>query len=190
MTDLDVESDPAPIILSALEFDVLWEHLRPGRMPLVVKVPSPGKTHEERTRLAMRVWSTLAERGLGRPGALDDGLVTLLTALGRPDLELDGRLWLSGRNVRVLAAISGETGVRAVLDGEELRLSPVVRTGLTRAVLDVLPAGPQGPGTPSPCAVSTWIGRPPKRVEIPTHWPNAWPVRIFGPPTRNYSATW
>ncbi|WP_093944794.1 ESX secretion-associated protein EspG [Actinoalloteichus hoggarensis] len=144
-----MDHDPAPptISLTAVEFDVLWEHLRPGRMPLAVKVPSPGRTHEERTRLAMEVWASLAERRLGRPGALDDDLVGLITALGRPDVELDGRLWLSGRQVRVIAAITGDVGVRAVLDGGSLRLTPVVRTGLTRAVLDVLPARPPGLGS-------------------------------------------
>ncbi|APU17398.1 MULTISPECIES: ESX secretion-associated protein EspG [Actinoalloteichus] len=147
MTEVDHDQTPASIDLTALEFDVLWEHLRPGRMPLAVKVPSPGRTHEERTRLAMGVWSSLAERALGRPGALDEALVALITALGRPDVELDGRLWLGGREIRVIAAISGETGVRAVLDGGTLSLTPVVRTGLTRAVLDVLPARPPGLGS-------------------------------------------
>ena len=44
-----------PITISALEFDVLWEHLRLAEMPLVLRVPSPGRTYTERRELVAHV---------------------------------------------------------------------------------------------------------------------------------------
>ena len=46
--DVGMSDTRDPVIISTLEFDVLWEHLGLETMPLVLKVPSPGKTREER----------------------------------------------------------------------------------------------------------------------------------------------
>ena len=51
----------ADFVLSALEFDVLTEHLELTRVPLVLRVPSPGRTHQERAELVGGVWRQLAE---------------------------------------------------------------------------------------------------------------------------------
>jgi hypothetical protein len=133
-----------PVTISALEFDVLWEHLRLETMPLVLKVPSPGKTHAERADLERRAWASLDSRGLGRPVSLDPTLEDLLHLLNRPQSEVDGRLWL-GRSVRVLAAAKGQSGVLAVLDNEQLTLRAASSEGLPREALSVLP--PCQPGT-------------------------------------------
>ncbi|WP_306463217.1 ESX secretion-associated protein EspG [Solihabitans fulvus] len=134
-----------PVTISALEFDVLWEHLRLEVMPLVLKVPSPGKTHTERAALVNSVWADLGRRGLGRPVALDPMLEELLHLLNRPTQEVDGRLWL-GRSVRVLAASRGGSGVLAVLDNDRLSLRPASGEGLPREALSVLPTAPAGSG--------------------------------------------
>lgn len=134
-----------PVTISALEFDVLWEHLRLETMPLVLKVPSPGKTHAERAELEQRVWADLDRRGLGRPVALDPLLEDLLHLLNRPEREVDGRLWL-GHSVRVLAAAKGRSGVLAVLANDRLTLRPASGEGLAREALSVLPPLPAGPG--------------------------------------------
>ncbi|GGP70401.1 ESX secretion-associated protein EspG [Saccharothrix coeruleofusca] len=141
--DPDAPDLREPVTISALEFDVLWEHLRLETMPLVLKVPSPGKTHGERAELVRRVWADLERRGLGRPVSLDPALEDLLHLLNRPQQEVDGRLWL-GRSVRVLAAAKGRSGVLAVLDGDQLTLRPASGEGLPREALSVLP--PLGPG--------------------------------------------
>ncbi|WNV90670.1 ESX secretion-associated protein EspG [Umezawaea sp. Da 62-37] len=143
--DLGTADLREPVTISALEFDVLWEHLRLEVMPLVLKVPSPGKTHAERAELEREVWAGLDRRGLGRPSSLDPVLEDLLHLLNRPQTEVDGRLWL-GRSVRVLAAAKGQSGVLAVLDGEELTLRAASGEGLPREALSVLPAAPAGPG--------------------------------------------
>ncbi len=134
-----------PVTISALEFDVLWEHLRLETMPLVLKVPSPGKTHAERAELEQRAWTDLDRRGLGRPVSLDPLLEDLLHLLNRPQREVDGRLWL-GHSVRVLAAAKGQSGVLAVLAHDQLTLRPASAEGLPREALSVLPPLPAGPG--------------------------------------------
>ncbi|MEV8437174.1 ESX secretion-associated protein EspG [Actinosynnema sp. NPDC051121] len=134
-----------PVTISALEFDVLWEHLRLETMPLVLKVPSPGKTNTERAELEQRAWAELDRRGLGRPVSLDPMLEDLLHLLNRPQEEVDGRLWL-GRSVRVLAAAKGQSGVLAVLEHDQLTLRPASAEGLHREALSVLPPLPAGPG--------------------------------------------
>ncbi|MBB5955092.1 hypothetical protein FHS29_001662 [Saccharothrix tamanrassetensis] len=143
--DLGTNDLREPVTISALEFDVLWEHLRLETMPLVLKVPSPGKTHEERAELERRAWAGLDSRGLGRPVSLDPMLEDLLHLLNRPQQEVDGRLWL-GRSVRVLAAAKGQSAVLAVLDGDRLTLRPASAEGLPREALGVLPSAPPGPG--------------------------------------------
>jgi EspG family len=143
--DLGTTALREPVTISALEFDVLWEHLRLEIMPLVLKVPSPGKTHAERAELERTAWSGLERRGLGRPVSLDPVLEDLLHLLNRPQTEVDGRLWL-GRSVRVLAAANGQAGVLAVLDGDQLTLRDASGEGLPREALSVLPPAPAGPG--------------------------------------------
>jgi hypothetical protein len=143
MTIGAVETDPVEI--STLEFDVLWEHYRLAEMPLVLRVPSPGRTDDERKRIVRGVWDDLTRRGLGTPVDPHPGLERMLHLLRRPDHELDGRLWLNGE-VRLLAAATGDEAVLAVLENGRLTLRPADATGLPRFALSVLPAAPAGPG--------------------------------------------
>ncbi|GLZ37679.1 ESX secretion-associated protein EspG [Actinokineospora sp. NBRC 105648] len=142
-----VEVASEPVSLSALEFDVLWEHLAPGTMPLVVKVPSPGKTYEERAALTDRVWAGLEARGLGRKVDVHPEIEHLFAILARPDREVDGRTWI-GRGVRLLACALGENdGALAVLsDDGTIRLSRTSPAGLPAAAVGVLPVVNAGPG--------------------------------------------
>ena len=143
--DLGQNELSEPLTLSALEFDVLWEHLRLEMMPLVIKVPSPGRTHTERRQLQQRVWADLEARGLGGPNSLDPRLTDLLRLLHRPEFEVDARIW-SGRSVRVLAAASGRSGVLAVLTEDGLTLRPASSEGLPREAVSVLRPLAAGPG--------------------------------------------
>ncbi|SDO91340.1 EspG family protein [Actinopolyspora xinjiangensis] len=135
-----------PVSLSALEFDVLLEHLGIDP-PLVLRVASPGKTHSHRRELADAAWWALAERGLcGRDG-LAESLRRMLSVLDSPSREVDGRCWL-GRGVRVLAAAPGESdeAVLVVKEEERLWLRPAAGSGLVREALSVLPEVPAGSG--------------------------------------------
>jgi hypothetical protein len=144
--DVGMSDTRDPVIISTLEFDVLWEHLGLETMPLVLKVPSPGKTREERRTIEDQVWRQLGARGLGGPRALDPTLEDLLHVLNRPQQEIDARMWLNERSVRVLAAGKGQAGVLAVLDGGQLILRPAEADGLPREALTTLPAAPAGEG--------------------------------------------
>ncbi|NGY58435.1 ESX secretion-associated protein EspG [Lentzea sp. NEAU-D13] len=145
---LDVGSSDTrdPVIISTLEFDVLWEHLGLETMPLVLKVPSPGKTREERRAIEDQVWRQLGARGLGGPRSLDPTLEDLLHVLNRPQQEIDARMWLSDRSVRLLAAGKGQAGVLAVLDSGQLVLRPAEADGLPREALTALPTAAAGEG--------------------------------------------
>ncbi len=139
------DPDSEPITLSALEFDVLWEHLRLGTLPLVVKVPSPGRTFEERAELEAAAWADLEARGLGRPVEVNQDIEELLGVLARPTHEVDVRAHL-GRNVRVLAASSGDVAAVAELTDGTVTLRRASAAGLPSAALAALPATAAGPG--------------------------------------------
>ncbi|WP_086821145.1 ESX secretion-associated protein EspG [Allokutzneria sp. NRRL B-24872] len=139
------EAPSREVVLSPVEFDVLWSHLGLPEMPLVIRVPSPGKTHQERAELEHAVWDGIGARGLGRPIQLDAELERMLEVLALPDREVDGRVWL-GRSVRVLAAARDGDGVLAVLEGSHLRLRQIADFGLPRTALSVLPTLPAGTG--------------------------------------------
>ncbi|RJQ70749.1 ESX secretion-associated protein EspG [Pseudonocardiaceae bacterium YIM PH 21723] len=134
-----------PLQLTATEFDVLWEHLELGPMPLVIKVPSPGRTFTERRGIERKTWDDLEERGLGRQVGLDPMLERMLRTLARPDQEVDGRLWL-GRKIRVLAATRDDLSVLAVLDGGTLSLYPATTGSLPRLAVGVLDHRQAGSG--------------------------------------------
>ncbi|GAB3684388.1 ESX secretion-associated protein EspG [Saccharopolyspora tripterygii] len=135
------------INLSALEFDVLTEHLEIDSVPLVLKVPSPGRTHADRAKLVASAWRALTKRGLISGGAIDAELERMLRLVAEPGREVDGRSWLQ-RSVRVLAAAEsiGERAVLAVKDGEHLSFSPTSASGLPRAAVSRLPELAPGPG--------------------------------------------
>jgi hypothetical protein len=134
-----------PITISALEFDVLWEHLRLAEMPLVLRVPSPGHTDTERGELVAQAWRSLADRGLGRPLTVPDRLARLLRLLEYPDREIDGRFGAT-KGVRLLVAATGDDAVFALLTKRDLTLVEIPTTGLAREALAALPSVPAGPG--------------------------------------------
>ncbi|MFI6097348.1 ESX secretion-associated protein EspG [Lentzea sp. NPDC051213] len=143
--DVGASDTRDPVIISTLEFDILWDHLGLETMPLVLKVPSPGKTRDERRALEDQVWRQLGARGLGGPRSLDPTLEDLLHVLNRPQQEIDARIWVD-RSVRVLAAGKGQAGVLAVLDSGQLILRPAEADGLPREALTALPTAAAGEG--------------------------------------------
>jgi len=139
------DREAPPITLSALEFDVLWEHLGLGDMPLVVKVPSPGKTHEERALLEARVWADLESRGLGRAIDPDPDIERILGILAKPSREVDVRAFV-GRDIRLLAASADDLAAVAELSADTVTLRATMVSSLPSAALSVLPYAPAGPG--------------------------------------------
>ncbi|GAA1315099.1 ESX secretion-associated protein EspG [Saccharothrix xinjiangensis] len=145
MTYFGGPAEREPITLSAEEFDVLWERLDLGQVPLVIKVPSPGRTHRERADLERRAWHGIGARGLGGPTGLEPELHHLLRLFSRPEREVDGRVWI-GRSVRVLAVATGDDAAVATLDDNRLTFRRAAASGLASAVLGALPAHPAGTG--------------------------------------------
>ncbi|WP_054056120.1 ESX secretion-associated protein EspG [Alloactinosynnema sp. L-07] len=140
-----VEVESEPVSLSALEFDVLWEHLSPGTMPLIVKVPSPGKTYEERAQIEDRVWADLDARGLGRKVDVHPEIEHLFGIIARPDREVDGRAF-AGRGVRLLTAATEHHAAMAVLSDDRITLRRITVQALASEAVGGLPNWQAGPG--------------------------------------------
>ncbi|HEY7594149.1 MAG TPA: ESX secretion-associated protein EspG [Actinophytocola sp.] len=134
-----------PVTITALEFDVLWEHLALDAMPLVLRVPSPGRTDAERAKFVRHAWDGLERRGLGRSVDLYPRLARLLGLLRRPDREIDGRMWI-GHHLRLFVAATADEAVLATLSGTQLTLREADASGLPRYALSVLPPAPAGHG--------------------------------------------
>ncbi|MBE9375184.1 ESX secretion-associated protein EspG [Saccharopolyspora sp. HNM0983] len=139
--------DTRGVQLSALEFDVLNEHLALDTVPLVLKVDSPGRTRQERAELVGTAWDALTARGLVGSREPDPEIERALRLLARPDREVDARIW-SGGSVRVLAAAqdSAAEGVLVIKRDDALTLRPAAPGGLAREALSVLTGAPAGPG--------------------------------------------
>ncbi|MEV6628712.1 ESX secretion-associated protein EspG, partial [Amycolatopsis sp. NPDC051114] len=136
----------AGVILSHLEFDLLWADLGPGGPPpYPFDVPAHGATHAERDDLGVRVFAGLAEAGLTDGDDVDPGLADLFALLGSPSLSVDA-LVLGEAPWRLLAAVRGAAGVLAVLDERDLVLEPLRPADLVPAVARMLGDVEAGPG--------------------------------------------
>lgn len=133
--------------LSALEFDVLNEHLALDTVPLVLRVDSPGRTRQERAELTAAAWDSLGARGLVDARGPVVEIERALRLLARPDREVDARIW-SGSSARVLAAArdSPADAVLVVKRGDALALRSAAPSGLAREAASVLPGRPAGSG--------------------------------------------
>ncbi|MFC5290438.1 ESX secretion-associated protein EspG [Actinokineospora guangxiensis] len=138
-------AEDAPAVeLSAVEFDVLGERLGVEEFPVVLRVPSPGRSTAERAALVRAAWDGLARRGLADHPEIDPGLAGMLAVLARPESAVDVRVW-GGRETRALAALAGGTAVLAVLTEGALRLREI-DGGLARHAVSVAPPVPAGSG--------------------------------------------
>ncbi|WP_024875668.1 ESX secretion-associated protein EspG [Saccharomonospora piscinae] len=137
------------VVLSTLEFDVLWEHLGLPRRHVALDVPSPGRTHRERAGFAEQAWESLSGRGLVRGRDVPPELADLLHLLVRPRVSVDVWAW-TDRRISGLAASSGREAVLGVVDGDELWLLPARESALVESAVSV--AGELAPGVG--CSVS------------------------------------
>jgi hypothetical protein len=133
-------------VLTAIEFDVLWEQLHLGPTPVVLRLASPGRTHTERRAIQAAGWQALRERGLAGPSGPDPELARLLHLLAAPAQQLELRAqW--GRSVRAVAAGRPGDGVLAVRQDATITIEPC--GSLPSALLSALPAAGPGPGRAS-----------------------------------------
>ncbi|GAA3557868.1 ESX secretion-associated protein EspG [Amycolatopsis ultiminotia] len=124
------------LVLSALEFDVLWESLELGRRPATLAVPSPGSTHSERTSLVESAWQSLAQRRLARGGRPSGALLDQLHLLARPHYAVDVWVWAE-REIRGRAVSRGSQAVLGVIDHDEVWLIPADEGALAEAAVPV-----------------------------------------------------
>lgn len=131
------------IVLSHVEFDLLWEAEGLPPRHAALDVPSPGRTHTERARLETRAWQSLAERGLARRQQVHVEIADMLHLLARPQVAVDVWVW-TDRRISGLAGSIGNRALLGVLDGEEVWLIPVRGPVLAESAVSV--AGDAWPG--------------------------------------------
>jgi hypothetical protein len=136
---------PSTLVLSALEFDVLWESQRFPRRHVALDVPSPGVTRGERAALVAQAWAGLAERGLAERGRAESGLADRLALLAHPERSVDGWVW-TDREIRALSVQSGREAQLAVVDRDEVWLIPAHDSSFVEAAVSVAGDAPAGYG--------------------------------------------
>jgi EspG family len=133
-------------VLTAVEFDVLWERLGLGPTPVVLRLESPGRTHAERRDLQEAGWQALRCRGLAGPTGPDPELARLLRLLARPV----GQLELRGRWERPVRAVSaGAPGMCVLALRQDATVTLEAHGSLPGALLRALPHAAPGPGRAS-----------------------------------------
>ncbi|UVS82592.1 ESX secretion-associated protein EspG [Actinokineospora sp. UTMC 2448] len=133
------------LVLSALEFDVLWEAERLPAKHVALDVPSPGTTHSERARLVEQAFDGLAARGLAKGGRAVPELADRLALLAYPQVCVDSWVW-TDREIAALAAANGNQAVLGAIDRGEVWLIPARATALADAAVSIAGETPAGPG--------------------------------------------
>jgi regulator of extracellular matrix RemA (YlzA/DUF370 family) len=128
-------------VLSRLEYDLCWEHLRLGEQPTALTIAGHGATMEERRELFHAAWKSMADKGFVDRTELHPALAARLRVLARPEVELDARLRLdpNGPRSKALGTIVRRRATVAVLTSEHLILDAVEPDRLATAVVGLLP---------------------------------------------------
>lgn len=133
------------VVLSKLEFDVLWEHENLPRKHEALTVPSPGRTHTERRQLVAQAFADLEGRGLAKRDRATPELADWLNVLAYPQLAIDTWVWTDHR-ISSLAVVAGSTALLAALDGPDVWLIPARETAIAEAAVSVAGDVTAGPG--------------------------------------------
>ena len=133
------------IVLSRLEFDVLWESEKLPPKHEAITVPSPGKTHTERRQLVAKAFGELEQRGLASRGRAEPHLGDLLNLLAHHQLSIDSWVWTDHR-ISSLAVVSHSNALLCVVDGAEVWLIPARETSIAEAAVSVAGDVIAGPG--------------------------------------------
>ena len=133
------------IVLSKLEFDVLWEHEKLPQKHEALTVPSPGRTHTERRQLVAKAFADLEERGLVDREKATPELLDRLNLLAHPQLAIDSWVWTDHR-ISSLAVVSGNSALLAAVDGPDVWLIPARESSIAEAAVSVAGDVVAGPG--------------------------------------------
>lgn len=136
----------AGVVLSLLEFDLLWEEFGDGAPPpYPLQVPSHGLTFDERDRLDDEMFAGLQEAGLAEGDEVAEGLARPLRILAKPSVSVD-LMVVGGERLRAVAAAGRSHAVLAALDEQEIALEPIGPDDLIAALLHVIGDVPAGTG--------------------------------------------
>jgi hypothetical protein len=128
--------------LSTVEFEVCWSLLDLGELPLVLDMPSAGRTPEERRGIIDRVLDGLRRRDLADHRGLRPELADRVTGLARFGWAVDTRIITTESLVRARAAAAGQSrGVLAVHEAERVTLRAVPAQTLITEIIAL--AGPE-----------------------------------------------
>lgn len=133
------------VVLSRVEFDVLWEREELPRRHVAIEVESPGATHTERRALVAETMDALEQRGLVKRDRAVPELADWLTLLAHPQVCVDTWVW-TDRTIRSLTAVSGSQAVLAVVDGPEVWLIPARDSAVAESAVSVAGERPAGAG--------------------------------------------
>lgn len=164
MAEPVVGAPPRKHVLTAVEFDVLWEHLALGPTPVVLRLGAARRTHAERRAVLAAGWDGMRSRGLADEAGPAPELARLLRLLARPARQLELRA-VHGRSVRAIAASRPDAGVLAVRQDGSVTLEPC--RSLPAALVGVLPVAPTGWGraaTLPTASLAAALGGPPARM--------------------------
>lgn len=125
------------LVLSPLEFDVLWEAERLPARHVALDVPSPGITFTERAQLIEDAWESLNDRGLARGRRASGDLLDTLGVLANPTASVDVWAW-TDRRISGLAASTGNHATLGVLDGGEVWLIPARDSSFAESAVSVI----------------------------------------------------
>jgi hypothetical protein len=129
-------SSNGSVVLSALEFDMLWEAERLPPRHVALEVPSPGMTHTERAELIEQAWDSLRARGLARGRKASGELVDMLNLFAHAKITIDVWIW-TDREIKGLAVSVGSQALLGVVDNGEVWLIPARDTLLAEAAVSV-----------------------------------------------------
>ncbi|SDI61994.1 EspG family protein [Actinokineospora alba] len=133
------------VVLSTLEFDVLWESERLPERHVALDVPSPGRTHTERRDLVAAAFAGLEQRGLAEGGRAVPELADSLSLVAHAPVTVDSWVW-TDHEITALSVANGDQGMLAVVDGAEVWLIPARGTAMAEAAVSIAGDVPAGPG--------------------------------------------
>lgn len=125
------------LVLSTMEFEMLWDTERLPPLHPALRVPSPGATHTERRERVERAWASLGERGLARGRRAAGEVVDQLNLLAHPKVAIDVWFW-SDREIKGLAVSTGSQALLCVVDGPEVWLIPARDSSLPESAVSVI----------------------------------------------------
>lgn len=138
-------SDTGSVVLSTLEFDVLWEYERLPARHVALDTPSPGRTHSERAELVKTAFDGLRQRGLAKNDRAVPELADWLNLLAYPQQSIDSWVW-TDHQISSLAVTGAGVGLLAVVEPTEVWLIPARDTAIAEAAVSIAGVQPAGRG--------------------------------------------